>query len=82
MVNNLGKKDLPENTVLAVILRILYEIRGSFTMFVFALGISWMLLGVTLQNGVIAGMLVIWGVSAVLFAGIARLGFKLIGYST
>jgi hypothetical protein len=76
------RRNLPDNSVLAAIVRVLYAIRGSFTVFIFALGVVWLLLGLALQSGVIAGMLVIWGVSAMIFAGIARIGFRLIGYSS
>lgn len=76
------RKKSAENPVLAAIIRILYTIRGSFTAFIFALGVIWLLTGLVLQNGVIAGMLVLWGVSAMVFAGIVRMGFRLIGYTT
>lgn len=76
------QKNSAENPVLAAIIRILYTVRGSFTAFIFALGVIWLLIGLVLQSGVMAGMLVLWGVSAMIFAGIVRIGFRLIGYST
>lgn len=63
------------------ILRILYAIRGSFLVFVLAVGIVWTAVGLYLQEGVIAAMLVIWGVSAILYAGIGYGSLKLIKYN-
>jgi hypothetical protein len=76
------RKNLPENPLLAAVVRVLYTIRGSFTAFIFALGVIWLLIGIALQVGVMAAMFAIWGISAMIFAGIVRLAFRLIGYST
>lgn len=62
-------------------LRILYAVRGSFLVFVLAIGLVWTGLGLYLQEGVMAAMLVIWGVSAVLYAGIGYGCLKLIKYN-
>ena len=76
---------LPESVI-----RALRKIRGSFMYFVASVGVLCILLGVvgplipwfgSFVEGPMAGFLGIWGVSAILFAGLGFLFMRLIGYS-
>ena len=69
------------------LVRLSLAIRSSFLAFVATLGVVFLVLAVVLSehvpfvtNGVISGMLVVWGVSAFAYAGLGHLGLKLIGY--
>lgn len=64
----------------ALVLESLLAIRGSFLLFVTAVGVLFVVVGATAMNGVLAGMFGIWGTSALLYAGLGYLLLKLIGY--
>lgn len=74
-------------------LNVLQAIRGSFVYFIAALGVLFLFLAVLghflpagvpllsdLTTGVMAGLWAIWGVSAILYAGIAYLLMIAVGY--
>ena len=69
------------------LVRLSLAVRSSFLAFVVALGVVFLVLAVILSkhvpfvtNGVVSGMLVVWGVSAFVYAGLGHLGLRLIGY--
>lgn len=80
-VNSSRSKDLPDNKALALVVRALYLVRGSFLAFVFACGVLMLLAAVVLQNGLMAGLLGIWGGSAILYAIAGKLLLGLFGYT-
>lgn len=80
-VSESRSKDLPDNRALAAVVRLLYVVRGSFLAFVFIVGVIWLLIGIALGEGVMAGMFGIWGVSAMLYAIIGKFALQLIGYA-
>ncbi|WP_321112047.1 hypothetical protein [Halorussus salinisoli] len=63
-----------------LILEVLLAIRGSFLLFVAAVGALLIVAGAFAMNGVLAGMFGIWGASALLYAGLGYLLLKLVGY--
>ena len=76
---------IPENVI-----RVLRQIRGSFMYFVASVGVVCIVLGAvgplipwfgSFVEGPMAGFLGIWGVSAILFAGLGFLFMRLIGYN-
>jgi hypothetical protein len=62
------------------LLRILLAIRGSFLLFIVSIGVLLIVTGVTIMDGVVAGMFGIWGISCLLYAGIGYGLLNLIGY--
>ena len=65
----------------AFVLDVLRTIRSSFTNFMVAVGVVWIITGYAVQEGVIAGMLILWGISVIVFALLVRVGLRLIGYA-
>jgi hypothetical protein len=80
-VSESRSKDLPDNRALAAVMRLLYAVRASFLAFVFVVGVVWLLIGIALGDGVMAGMFGIWGVSAMLYAVLGKFALQLIGYA-
>lgn len=62
------------------ILRLLLAIRGSLLLFIATTGVLFILGGITVMEGALAGMFGIWGVSALLYATLGYLLLKIIGY--
>lgn len=62
------------------ILRALLAIRKSLLLFIATVGVLFVLGGITVMDGVLAGMFGIWGVSALLYATLGYLLLKIIGY--
>lgn len=79
-VNDLRTKDLPDNKALEIVVRVLYIVRGSFLAFVFAVGVLMLFAGIVISDGLMAGLLGIWGVSAILYALVGKFMLQLIGY--
>jgi len=65
------------NPVVEAIIQFLYAIRGSFSVALFVGGILTAILGLVLNNGVMAGMLVIWGASAMGYAILLKVFLKI-----
>lgn len=63
------------------IAELLVAIRSSFIYFVWAVGSLMFVSGVILQDGVMAAMLTIWGISAIIYGVLGFLGLRLIGYT-
>lgn len=67
----------------------LIAIRSSFLVFVSTVGIGLLVLSVvvsgfvlpSVEYGIVSAMLFIWGLSALIYAVLGRLGLRLIGYS-
>jgi hypothetical protein len=59
------------------VVTVLKTLRGSFLLFVMAVGLACILMGLLLQyvlgKGVLAGMFGVWGISALLAGGVAYL---------
>ena len=70
-----------QTTVTSILVKVLVAIRSSFVAFVFAFGVVMLAAGVALQEGVGAGLLGIFGVSAMVYAVLGYAGLKLIGYT-
>lgn len=62
------------------VVRFLLAIRSSFLLFLTTVGIIVTVLGLTVMSGAMAGMFVIWGTSAVVYAGIGYAILWAIGY--
>lgn len=70
-----------------LLVRLSLAVRSSFLAFVATLGGVFLLLAVVLSehvpvltHGVLSGMLVVWGVSAFLYAALGHVALRLIGY--
>jgi hypothetical protein len=66
-----------ENSVNDYVWHVLYAIRGSFSIFLIALGILCTILGIALQTGSTAGMLVIWGATALVYGVVIRIVMRI-----
>jgi len=69
------------------LVRLSLAVRGSFLAFVATLGAVFLLIALALSehvpgvhHGVLSGMLVVWGVSAFVYAGLGHVALRLIGY--
>lgn len=70
-----------------LLVRLSLAVRSSFLAFVATLGVVFLVLAVVLSghvpgvdNGVLSAMLVVWGVSAFVYAALGHIGLRLIGY--
>jgi hypothetical protein len=69
------------------LVRLSLKVRSSFLAFVATMGAVFLVLAVVLSgyvpgvtHGVLSGMLVVWGVSAFVYAALGHLALRLIGY--
>jgi len=69
-----------ENKFIDYVLRILYVIRGSFSAFLFVLGIVSLLIGLIMGTGTMAGLLVIWGVSGMVYAVLLKAALTFLSF--
>lgn len=70
-----------------LLVRLSLAVRSSFLAFVATLGVVFLVVAVVLSehvpgvtHGVLSGMLVVWGVSAFVYAGLGHVALRLIGY--
>jgi hypothetical protein len=80
-------EELSQNAVLNVILRVLYAIRASFSLFFISMGTVIVMFGLTarfvpfipfIEDGVFAGLSVIIGITVILYGAIAYIAARLL----
>lgn len=54
-----------------VVVRVIKAVRSSFLLFVTLVGVISLLIGIYLNEGVLAGMFGVWGISAIVAAAIS-----------
>lgn len=68
------------STVGQFIIDVLLWMRSSVLNFIISLGVALFVIGLLIPDGVVAAMMVVWGVSAILFALLGYACMKAIGY--
>lgn len=67
-------------TLLAPIITILVRVRTSIVYFIFFVGFLFLVAAIILQDGVMAGLFGIFAFTSILYAALAYIGLRLIGY--
>jgi hypothetical protein len=71
----------PVTAVLNGLIELALALRRSLLLSLVALGIVFHVVGIVIGDGVVAGLLGIWGTTVIIYAGAAWAGLKLIGYN-
>jgi len=77
---SLRSKQLNLSFLTSIVIRIFTAIRSSFSIFLVALGIVFIILSLPIE-GAMAGMSIIWGVSAIIYAVILSIVLRLLSFS-